>query len=55
MTGAAQDLHLLRLKRREQIETAEKVLSVQDYSQQYKTVTLLLDTLFPVSPLLSTQ
>ena len=31
------------------METVEKVMSVKDYSQQYKTVAMLLDTLFPVS------
>ena len=43
------DLHLLRLKRKEQIETAEKVLSVPDYTKQFKAITMLLDALFPVS------
>lgn len=43
------DLHLLRMKRKEQVETVEKVLSLDDFSQQYKIVTTLLETLFPVS------
>lgn len=43
------DLHLLRLKRKEQIDTVEKVLKVNDYSKQYKAITMLLEALFPVS------
>ncbi|CAI8041653.1 Coiled-coil domain-containing protein 134 [Geodia barretti] len=39
-------LHLLRLKRKEQVESAEKVLSLQDFGKQYKTIGVLLETLF---------
>ena len=49
LTGDLQDLHLLRFKRREQIETVEKLRSLTDYSRQYEAVSKLLDTLFPVS------
>lgn len=40
---------MLRLKRKDQIESAEKVLKLGDYAKQYKTITMLLEALFPVS------
>ena len=43
------DLHLLRLKRKEQIATAEKVMTLPDYDKQHKAITMLLEVLLPVS------
>ena len=43
------DKRLFELKRKEQIETAEKVWKVEDYAHQYKTVKYLMDAIFPVS------
>ena len=43
------DKHLFSLKRKEQIETAEKVWGIDDYAKQYKTISFVLETIFPVS------
>ena len=38
------------MKRREQIETAERVWNIDDYAKRYKAVAFVVDTIFPVSP-----
>ena len=43
------DKRLFSLKRKEQIETAEKVWGIDDYAKQYKTIAFVLETIFPVS------
>lgn len=50
---AFSDKRLFELKRKEQVETAERVLKVDDYAHQYKTVNYLMDAIFPVSSLSS--
>lgn len=42
------DKKLFALKRKEQIQTAEQIWSVQDYARQYKTIKFLVETIFPV-------
>ena len=44
-----EDKSLFSVKRREQIETAEKVWNVDDYAKQYQAITFVVDTVFPVS------
>lgn len=48
----AKDKSLFNVKRREQIETAEKVWNVDDYAKQYKAITFVVEKVFPVSSLL---
>ena len=42
------DKSLFSLKRKEHIETAEKVWEIDDYAKQFKTITFLMDAIFPV-------
>ncbi len=44
------DKSLFDMKRREQIETAERVWNIDDYAKRYKAVAFVIDTIFPVSP-----
>lgn len=43
------DKGIFAAKRREQIETAEKILHLPDYAKQYKVVMMLMETVFSVS------
>ena len=43
------DKRLFELKRKEQIETAQRVWKIDDYAHQYKTISYLMNALFPVS------
>jgi hypothetical protein len=45
---AKTDTKLFALKRKEQIQTAEQVWAINDYAKQYKTVTFIAETIFPV-------
>ena len=47
--SVTEDKSLFSVKRREQIETAEKVWNVDDYAKQYQAITFVVDTVFPVS------
>ncbi|XP_064404976.1 coiled-coil domain-containing protein 134-like [Halichondria panicea] len=39
---------LFDMKRREQIETAERVWNIDDYAKRYKAVAFVIDTIFPI-------
>ena len=43
------DRGIFAAKRKEQIETANKILGLNDYAKQYKIVQMLMETVFPVS------
>lgn len=45
----ALDKTIFAAKRREQIETADRIWSMKDYEKQYKIVKIFMDALFPVS------
>ena len=43
------DRSMFAAKRRDQIDTANRILGMEEYSKQYKMVELLMETIFPVS------